>query len=67
MRDSLQIIDDEVVRLAELFVIARTDESLNDRLGISYNTWRKLKAGLPVRKSVAKRLTERLLHLQNEL
>ena len=38
----------------------KTDEDLNDRFGISYNTWRKLMAGQPVRESLLSRLEHRL-------
>lgn len=39
---------------------AKTDEDLNDRFGISYNTWRKLMAGKPVRLALLSRLERRL-------
>ena len=39
---------------------ARTDEALMARFAISYNTLRKIEAGLPIRRSVAARLEERL-------
>lgn len=38
---------------------ARTDEALQERFGISYNTLRKIEAGNPIRRSVALRLVER--------
>jgi hypothetical protein len=38
----------------------KTPEALNERFGISYNTWRKLIAGQPVRTSVLMRLEQRL-------
>lgn len=38
----------------------RTDEALNATFGISYNTWRKVIAGIPIRASVAWRLVERV-------
>lgn len=38
----------------------RTDEALQPRFGISYNTWRKIAAGEPIRASVAARLIERI-------
>lgn len=41
----------------------RTDEKLNARFGISYNTWRKIAAGEGVRASVADRLMARLSNL----
>lgn len=37
-----------------------TREGLNEKFGISYNTWRKLMAGQPVRISLIERLTQRL-------
>jgi hypothetical protein len=37
-----------------------TDRVLMDRFGISYNTWRKVRAGEPVRSSVADRLEQRV-------
>lgn len=39
----------------------RTDEVLMRRFGISYNTFRKIEAGSPIRGSVAARLQARLL------
>jgi hypothetical protein len=38
----------------------RTDEKLQERFGISYNTWRRIDAGLPVRVSLAERVLHRL-------
>lgn len=38
----------------------RTDEDLQARFGISYNTFRRIEAGEPIRASVAERLTARL-------
>ncbi|WP_176593308.1 hypothetical protein [Sphingobium sp. EM0848] len=38
---------------------ARTAEGLNDRFGISYNSWRRLMAGQPVRASLLARLGHR--------
>jgi hypothetical protein len=37
-----------------------TDEALMPRFGISYNTWRKVRAGEPIRRSVAERLERRV-------
>jgi hypothetical protein len=45
---------------ARALVTALTREALNDRLGISYNTWRKLVEGRPLRTSVLDRLQARL-------
>lgn len=38
----------------------RTDVALTAQFGISYNTWRKLIAGMPIRSSVLSRLEARL-------
>lgn len=48
-----------IVKLLEN-VGTKTDEDLNARFGISYNTWCKLMAGRPVRKSLLSRLEHRL-------
>ncbi|PXA94885.1 hypothetical protein DMC47_20180 [Nostoc sp. 3335mG] len=38
----------------------RTDEALQPRFGISYNTWRRIEQGAAVRASVAERLIRRI-------
>lgn len=38
----------------------RTDEALQSRFGISYNTLRKIESGEPIRRSLARRLKDRL-------
>ncbi|MET0364841.1 MAG: hypothetical protein ABW169_09305 [Sphingobium sp.] len=53
-----------IARLRQTVTI-RTDRGLNDRFGISYNTWKKLMAGHPVRTSLLLRL-ERRLGLETE-
>lgn len=53
-------LDPMLVERMKALVESRTRESLNDRFGISYNTWRKLIAGGPVRSSLAVRLQQRL-------
>lgn len=54
-----------VIRMKAM-VTGRTDEALNARFGISYNTWRKLIAGQPVRASLLSRLEARLDKLENQ-
>lgn len=54
------IVDTAVIKTMESFLTGRTDETLNDQFGISYNTWRKLQAGIPIRVSLAGRLLKRL-------
>jgi hypothetical protein len=38
----------------------RTDEALQPRFGISYNTWRQIERGAALRRSVAERLITRV-------
>jgi hypothetical protein len=54
------VLDPVLIERMKALVASRTRESLNDRFGISYNTWRKLIAGDPVRSSLALRLQERI-------
>lgn len=60
----LVLIDPEMIVRLQNLADGRTDEALNARFGISYNTWRKLTAGRPVRASVASRLLARLSTLE---
>ncbi|MDG2534418.1 hypothetical protein P6144_12210 [Sphingomonas sp. HITSZ_GF] len=39
---------------------ARTNEALQSRFGISYNTWRQIERGAALRRSVAERLINRI-------
>ncbi|PQM25835.1 hypothetical protein CVO77_19735 (plasmid) [Sphingopyxis lindanitolerans] len=55
-----------VARLRQ-HVDKQTRESLNERFGISYNTWRRLMSGEPVRQSVILRLEKRLDLLDQQL
>ena len=55
-----RIVDPQLVRQMRSVVRKQTDEALTDQFGVSYNTWRKLLAGGPVRASLADRLEERL-------
>jgi hypothetical protein len=54
------VLDPVLIERMKALVASRTRESLHDRFGISYNTWRKLIAGDPVRSSLAIRLQERI-------
>lgn len=49
-------LDPEIVDMMKALVTGQTDEALNDRFGINYNSWRKLIAGRPVRHSLAQRV-----------
>lgn len=57
-------VDPRLVHRMQAMVTHRTDEALNARFGISYNTWRKLIAGMPVRASLLSRLEARLESLE---
>ncbi|MFT3965017.1 MAG: hypothetical protein QM690_03950 [Sphingobium sp.] len=59
-----QNIEPEIVHAMRHLVTGRTDEQLTVRFGISYNSWRKIMAGEPVRPSLARRLEERVRRLQ---
>lgn len=61
---SLVHLSPETVKRMQSLVVGKTDEALNERFGISYNTWRKLTAGEPVRASLADRLLDRLTLLE---
>lgn len=56
-------IDPLIIEQMRRLATGRTDQALNDRFGISYNTWRKLIAGNPVRRSLAQRITDRVSHI----
>jgi len=49
-----------MVRLMLARRTPQTDEALQQAFGISYNTWRRISAGKPIRASVADRLISRL-------
>ncbi|CAN5190625.1 hypothetical protein BH10PSE12_BH10PSE12_33760 [soil metagenome] len=57
-------LEEDVIALMQILATGRTDEALNDRFGISYNTWRKLLAGRPIRTSLANRLKIRIAALE---
>ena len=50
-------------RMARMMT-SKTDEALTDVFRISYNTWRKLDRGQPVRTSLLARLEERVSFLE---
>jgi hypothetical protein len=51
------------VALMKRSVCGQTDEVLMRQFGISYNTWRKVRDGQPIRRSVAERLEHRLAEM----
>ncbi|CAM8661561.1 MULTISPECIES: DDE transposase family protein [Sphingobium] len=57
-------LEEEMILQMQRLATGRTDEALNARFGISYNTWRKLLAGQPIRPSLANRLKGRIAALQ---
>lgn len=65
MRDRSKTVhlDEETILQMQRLATRRTDEAPNARFGISYNTWRKLLAGQPIRPSLAVRLTGRIAAL----
>lgn len=54
------VFEPALVKIMERLLTGRTDEALNAQFGISYNTWRKLVAGDPVRASLGARLVQRI-------
>lgn len=59
------ILDPDMVENMMKLATGRTRDALQDRFGISYNTWRKVLAGQPLRRSVVARLEERIRKLQD--
>ena len=57
-------LEEEMILQMQRLVTGRTDEALNARFGISYNTWRKLLAGQPILPSLADRLKGRIAALE---
>lgn len=55
-----KIVDSELVRFMETIKFKKTDQSLGEIFGISYNTWRKIARREPVRYSLASRLEYRI-------
>jgi hypothetical protein len=54
-----------LVKTLEALAPIRTDKALSEHLGISYNTWRKMMTGQPVRRSVLERLELRVKRIQS--
>ena len=53
-------VDPDIAARMASCIKGRTDEALNAQFGISYNTWRKIAANLPIRASLADRIERRL-------
>lgn len=61
---SCRPIDPQLVEQMRSIVRKKTGEGLAEQFGVSYDTWRKLVAGMPVRTSLADRLEARLRQLE---
>lgn len=57
-------LEEDFISSMQRLATGRTDEALNERFGISYNSWRKLLAGKPIRPSLANRLKVRIEALE---
>lgn len=60
MPQAMMTLPPEIVAHMVEHCPARTDEALQPRFGISYNTWRQIERGQAVRRSVAERLLRRI-------
>lgn len=58
---NLRPVDAIIVSRIRDQLTGETDEALMGRFGISYNTWRKVRSGKPIRRSVAERLEQRMV------
>ena len=63
---SCRPVNPDLVDRLQAMVDRRTDAALTEQFGISYNTWRKLIAGGPVRASVLSRVQARIDGIGNE-
>jgi hypothetical protein len=59
-RQSLRAVNPRIVSKMHDQLVGQTDATLMGRFGISYNTWRKVRSGEPIRRSVAERLEQRM-------
>jgi hypothetical protein len=59
-RIALRCVDPTIVNRMMAQLPGETDEALMRDFGISYNTWRKVRTGNSIRRSVAERLERRL-------
>lgn len=56
----LSYVNPTIVEKMSSRLRAQTAECVMDTLGISVNTWLKMRKGMPIRKSVAERLLQRV-------
>ena len=59
---SLSYVNDWVVEKLSSHLRVKTAECVMDTFGISINTWNKMTKGVPIRRSVAERLLDRVEH-----
>ncbi|WDF73648.1 hypothetical protein [Novosphingobium sp. KACC 22771] len=60
MNENQRVVPPDLVERMAQRLSRQSRDELMDRYGISYNTWRKLRAGDPIRASVAERLEQRV-------
>ncbi len=60
MSQAMVTLPPEIVSHLLAHCPGRTDEALQPRFGISYNTWRQIERGAALRRSLAERLVERV-------
>jgi hypothetical protein len=60
MPNAMMTLPPEIVRHMKENCPGRTDEALQPRFGISYNTWRQIERGASLRRSLAERLIRRV-------
>ncbi|HWJ70738.1 MAG TPA: hypothetical protein VNS79_11910 [Sphingobium sp.] len=59
---NLSYVNDWVVEKLSSHLRVKTAECVMDTFGISINTWNKMIKGVPIRRSVAERLLDRVAH-----
>jgi hypothetical protein len=59
-RSGLRPLDPHLASVMIQVARGQTDEVLGEQFGLSYNSWRKIKAGLPIRRSLAERIEQRV-------
>lgn len=60
MTHPMMTLPPEIVEYILANCPGRTDEALQPRFGISYNTWRRIERGDALRRSLAERLIQRI-------
>ncbi len=56
----LRMLDPLIVEIMAATVVGRTREALIAQFEISYNTWRKIEANMPIRLSLAERIEKKV-------